>query len=48
MIPQDEVVELLVQLVRNACVNDGTPESGHEHRSVTTLAEYLGERGREF
>ena len=25
-----EVTELLQQLIRNQCVNDGTPESGHE------------------
>lgn len=40
-----EVVDLLVALVRNACVNDGTPDSGHEHRSVDTVAAYLGEDG---
>ncbi|HEX9856682.1 MAG TPA: M20/M25/M40 family metallo-hydrolase [Acidimicrobiia bacterium] len=45
MIPPDEVVELLVELIRNECVNDGTPDSGHEHRSVTTLAAYLGRDG---
>lgn len=44
-IPTGEVVDLLVALVRNACVNDGTPDSGHEHRSVETLAAYLGSRG---
>ncbi len=38
-----EVSELLVALIRNACVNDGTPDSGHEHRSAATLAGYLGE-----
>ena len=30
-------VELLGELVRNACVNDLTPASGHEHRSADTL-----------
>ena len=44
-IPGDEVVEVLQALIRNACVNDGTEASGHEHRSVATLQEYLGERG---
>jgi len=44
-IPGDEVVEVLQALIRNACVNDGTEASGHEHRSVTTLQGYLGERG---
>ena len=34
MIPNDEVIELLQSLIRNACVNDGTPDSGHEHRSA--------------
>jgi acetylornithine deacetylase/succinyl-diaminopimelate desuccinylase-like protein len=40
-----EVVPLLQQLIRNGCVNDGSPGSGHEHRSVSTLADYLGEKG---
>ena len=38
--PEDlagEVAELLQQLIRNACVNDGTPESGQEHRSADVL-----------
>ena len=43
-----EVVELLQELIRNQCVNDGTPESGHEHRSVSTLIEYLGVAGETF
>ncbi|MDX1468431.1 MAG: M20/M25/M40 family metallo-hydrolase [Acidimicrobiia bacterium] len=42
------VVELLQQLIRNACVNDGTATSGHEHRSVATLVEYFGEQGDIF
>jgi len=36
-----EVVELLQQLIRNACVNDGTPESGGEIRSADVLQGYL-------
>jgi acetylornithine deacetylase/succinyl-diaminopimelate desuccinylase-like protein len=36
-----EVVELLQQLIRNQCVNDGSPASGHEDRSVAVLASYL-------
>jgi acetylornithine deacetylase/succinyl-diaminopimelate desuccinylase-like protein len=36
-----EVTELLQQLIRNQCVNDGTPESGQEIRSVDTLESYL-------
>ena len=39
--PTGEVTELLQQLIRNACVNDGTPESGHERRSVDVLQSYL-------
>ncbi len=37
----DEVTDLLQHLIRNACVNDGTVGSGHEHRSVDTLRAYL-------
>lgn len=40
-----DVTELCAQLIRNACVNDGTPESGHESRSVETIAGYLGTAG---
>jgi len=40
-----EVTELVVDLIRNACVNDGTPDSGQEVRSVETLAAYLGAAG---
>lgn len=43
-----ETVELLQRLIRNACVNDGTPESGQEHRSVATLREFFGEAGEVF
>jgi len=43
--PTAEVTDLLQQLIRNACVNDGTPESGHESRSVDLLAQYLGDTG---
>ncbi|MDJ0961143.1 MAG: M20/M25/M40 family metallo-hydrolase [Acidimicrobiia bacterium] len=45
MIPNDEVIELLQSLIRNACVNDGTPDSGHEHRSAATLQGYFGVDG---
>ena len=48
MIPAGEVTELLVQLIRNECVNDGTPESGHEYRSVETLASYFGTEGEVY
>ena len=36
-----ETTDLLQHLIRNACVNDGTAESGHETRSVETLESYL-------
>ncbi len=36
-----ETIELLQHLIRNACVNDGTPESGHEVRSSDVLSAYL-------
>ena len=39
--PTGEVTELLQQLIRNSCVNDGSPESGHETRSVDVLQTYL-------
>jgi acetylornithine deacetylase/succinyl-diaminopimelate desuccinylase-like protein len=37
----EETVELLQQLIRNACVNDGTPESGQEVRNADTLQSFL-------
>ncbi len=36
-----EVTELLQQLIRNGCVNDGTPESGQEVRNADVLRTYL-------
>ena len=33
--------ELLQQLIRNECVNDGTPDSGEETRNADLLAGYL-------
>ncbi len=45
MIDGGEVVELLVEVIRNECVNDGSPDGGHEHRSVATLASYFGQDG---
>lgn len=44
----NDTVELLTALIRNACVNDGTPASGQEHRSVSTLTEFLGSPGTVF
>ncbi|MDH4147820.1 MAG: M20/M25/M40 family metallo-hydrolase [Acidimicrobiia bacterium] len=36
-----QTVELLQTLIRNACVNDGTAESGHEVRNADALQSYL-------
>ncbi len=36
-----QTTELLQELVRNAAVNEGTPESGHEHRQVRTLQRFF-------
>jgi len=41
----DEVTDLLQQLIRNQCVNDGTVASGGETRSVDLLTQYLGRGG---
>jgi acetylornithine deacetylase/succinyl-diaminopimelate desuccinylase-like protein len=38
-------VELLQELIRNQCVNDGSPEGGNEARSVATLIDFLGVEG---
>jgi acetylornithine deacetylase/succinyl-diaminopimelate desuccinylase-like protein len=43
-----EATELLQQLIRNRCVNDGTPGSGGEIRNVETLVAYLGGGGAEL
>jgi acetylornithine deacetylase/succinyl-diaminopimelate desuccinylase-like protein len=43
-----EVTELLQTLIRNKCVNDGTPESGDESRNASTLAGYLDGSGVDF
>jgi acetylornithine deacetylase/succinyl-diaminopimelate desuccinylase-like protein len=37
----NEVTDLLRTTIRNACVNDGTPDSGNEVRNVDTLVSYL-------
>ena len=39
--PTGAVTELLSELIRHACVNDGTAASGHEHRSATVLRTVL-------
>jgi acetylornithine deacetylase/succinyl-diaminopimelate desuccinylase-like protein len=36
-----ETVELLQTLIRNECVNDGSPESGHESRNADVLQSFL-------
>ena len=38
-------IELLQELIRNACVNDGTPESGQEVRNADALGSYLSTSG---
>jgi len=43
-----QVITLLQTLIQNACVNDGTRDSGQEHRSVETLLEYFGVAGEIF
>src|SRR5665213_2282772 len=40
-----EVAEVLQAMIRNACVNDGTPESGHEQRNADLLRDLLDGRG---
>ena len=39
--------ELLQALIRNACVNDGTPDSGEETRNSDLLTSYLEGAGLE-
>ena len=46
--PTAEVSDLLTQLIRNECVNDGSVESGNEAKSVDTIAQYLGATGLEL
>ncbi len=43
-----EVITLLQRLIQNECVNDGTAQSGHEHRSVETLLDFFGVEGEIF
>lgn len=43
--PTAEATDLLQQLIRNACVNDGTVDSGGESRSADLLGQYLGDAG---
>jgi len=43
-----ETVELLQALIRNECVNDGTPDSGHEHRNAELIRNELEGLGLDF
>lgn len=43
--PTDEVTDLLQHLIRNACVNDGTIDSGQETRNADLLRSYLDGAG---
>jgi acetylornithine deacetylase/succinyl-diaminopimelate desuccinylase-like protein len=43
-----ETVELLQQLIRNGCVNDGSIDSGQEVRNADLLESYLGGTGLDF
>ena len=45
--PTSDVVALTQQLIRNACVNDGTVESGEEVRNAELLRTYLEGGGLE-
>jgi len=45
---ETEATELLRTLIRNACVNDGTPASGHEDRNADALEAYLAGAGLGF
>ena len=37
----DDTLELLQELIRNACVNDLTPDSGEEYRNAATLEKFF-------
>ncbi len=43
-----EVTDLLQRLIRNGCINDGTPDSGHELRNAALLADHLRGSGVEL
>ncbi|GAA5089303.1 M20/M25/M40 family metallo-hydrolase [Microbacterium yannicii] len=42
-----QTTELLQELIRNAAVNDGTPDSGHEYLQVRTLQRFFAGSGLE-
>jgi acetylornithine deacetylase/succinyl-diaminopimelate desuccinylase-like protein len=41
----DETVELLRELIRNACVSDGSPDSGCENRNAASIERFLAGSG---
>jgi acetylornithine deacetylase/succinyl-diaminopimelate desuccinylase-like protein len=45
--PTSDVVALTQQMIRNACVNDGHPESGNEVRNADVIGSYLEGAGLE-
>jgi hypothetical protein len=42
---EQDATELLRTMVRNACVNDGTPASGQEVRNADALEAYFAGSG---
>ena len=38
---EDQVVDLVRQMIRNRCVNDGSPTSGEEARNANLLESFL-------
>ena len=44
----NETVDLLQQMIRNQCVNEGTPESGHEDRNARLVRDQLDGLGVDF
>lgn len=44
----EENIELLQTMIQNRCVNDGTPESGHEDRNAHLLRDELESSGVEM
>jgi hypothetical protein len=40
-----QTTELLQTMIQSACVNDGTPDSGHETRNADVLTHFLEGRG---
>ena len=43
-----QTIELLQAMIRNACVNEGTVESGQEIRNAELLADFLSGPGIDF